>query len=546
MKKILSLPLLLLLVLFSGAQTFDVAFGDEVKGRTAQQQLVPDGNGFLGMEVAPNRFPLVHSTHKKRLVRFGITLSKWTSSMILKKESTLFNGERSCGPFPPELLLLYGQPFLLYGQFLSDDEDSKWQVMLAKVDTATLQPGQPKELFLLEQRNLGLTRSVEALNKLPLGIKASPDSSKILLIWATQADNYILFDVLDRHLDRLWSKEQEIRSDGVSAIQSACVNNRGSVFFTYFPATGGTRGPTLATTPVRTPSGMPVRTSDRTPAGKEGLHEPQISLCNPDGTWADRELRLANGHPISLSLLNDKDSNYITVTGTWSDKPGYVSGVYEARIDLTKEKINQIRQVAFPDTLIKRLHQDHWAQTNAKKYGLEPIDLQAFLLDDGSIGLVGEFRAWDQIDPRKDTVFVDGDFLYVHLPIDPAGTAVFRVLTDYRRDEEKSIGARFFALPRNNGITLLYPYNWAHTQTGIAFESIAFSNYYNVDLMAAAFSDSGEARTETLVSYGRDHYVTALESIQILSTSSFLVLLQKIQNPGKLDDSFEWCRITIH
>jgi hypothetical protein len=192
--------------------------------------------------------------------------------------------------------------------------------------------------------------------------------------------------------------------------------------------------------------------------------------------------------------------------------------------------------------LVNKLQQDHWAQTKPKKYGLEPIDLQALLLDDGSIGLVGEFRRPDQIDPHGETIFLDGDFLYAHLPADTAGTAVFRVLPDYRRDEVNDPRARLFAFPWNNRIVVLYPYNWAHTQTGLAHASI---NYYNVDLMAASISDTGEIRTETLVSYGRDHYLALLESIQTLSPSALLVLLQKIEDPDKLDDSFEWCRIMI-
>ena len=128
MKKILSLPFWLLLVLFCKAQTFDVAISDEMKGKIPQRQVLPLGHGFLGLQIELDQSPFVYSLHRKKVVKYGITLSKWTSSMIRKKEGALFNGERSCGPFLPELLRFYGQPWLLYCQFLSDDEDSKLQI----------------------------------------------------------------------------------------------------------------------------------------------------------------------------------------------------------------------------------------------------------------------------------------------------------------------------------------------------------------------------------------------------------------------------------
>ncbi|MDP4244320.1 MAG: hypothetical protein Q8932_00600, partial [Bacteroidota bacterium] len=128
------------------------------------------------------------------------------------------------------MLQFYGQPWLLYYQFLSDDEDGRLQIMLAKIDTSTLQPGQPKELFLLEKRSAGPYRSLEALNMPPLGILASPDSSKILVYWASLAGSDLFIDVLDRRLDRILSKEEQIRPGGALELQSMGVTDRGNVF----------------------------------------------------------------------------------------------------------------------------------------------------------------------------------------------------------------------------------------------------------------------------------------------------------------------------
>ncbi|MDP4248436.1 MAG: hypothetical protein Q8932_21600, partial [Bacteroidota bacterium] len=200
-------------------------------------------------------------------------------------------------------------------------------------------------------RSAGPYRSLEALNMPPLGILASPDSSKILVYCASLAGSDLFIDVVDRRLDRIWSKEEQIRPGGALELQSMGVTDRGNVFFAYTSGLGGKRAGISA----RTPAGNPVRLPDRTRDRKEDFPASHIGICNPDGAFSDREFRLANGFPVSVSLLNVKDGDDMAITGTWSDKPDYLSGVYEARIDAARGKITQIREIPFPDTLIKKI-----------------------------------------------------------------------------------------------------------------------------------------------------------------------------------------------
>lgn len=512
MKKIISLSLLLLLFLSPKAQTFDVSTGDTLKFK-GMLPPIPFGTGSLGLRLIPARSELSYLFDKSLIFKFGINLLKWNASMIQEKENSLFNGEKTYGPLRPRLLNFYGQPYLLYYQYLSDDADSKMRILLAKIDTTTLQPDPPKELFLLEQNTLGIFNSEDFLNDHRLEFKASPDSSKILALWSSATNRDFHIDVLDRRFDSLWSKEQQISADAIRGLQSECVNNRGSVFFTY----------TLAGPKNSTP----------------GSH---IGICNPDGGFIDREITLQNGHPISLSLLNAKDSNFIMITGTWSDKPVNLSGVYSARIDAAKGTLSQIRQTEFPDELIKSLHQDRWAEIKQKNYGLDPIDLQPFLRDDGSIDLVGEFRRTEYL-PHI-TVTDVGNILYAHLPANPADTAIFSKLPNYRRIEENTIGNGYFAFSWNNRVVVLYNDNPDKQQIPLHAYPLAYTNYYNVNLVAATFSDNGEVKKEKLVSWHNDRYLALTESIDVLSPSILMVLLQKIEYPGELDEIYKWCRIT--
>lgn len=513
MKKIIPLSLLLLFFLSPKAQTFEVSTGDTLKLEELQRK-IPLGNGFLSLEPFPAKSEIRHLFIKKWLLKYGIDLFRRSAS-IMEKESSLSDGEKSYGPLLPKLLNFYGQPYLLYYQSVSEDADSKMQILLAKIDTATMQPEQPKELFLVEQNTLDIFNSDDFLNDHRLDIKASPDSSKILMLWSSATNRDFHIDVLDRHLDSLWTKEQQISPDAIRGLQSERVNNQGSVFFTY----------TMA-------------------GSKDSIPGSHIGICNPDGGFVDREITLQNGHPVGLFLLNAKDSNFIMITGTWSDKPAYLSGVYSARIDAAEGTLSQIRQTAFPDQLIKSLHQDRWAGIKPKNYGLDPIDLQAFLRKDGSIDLVGEFRMMEEPSHPNITVADVGNILYAHLPANPADTAIFGQLPNFRRIEENTVGYGYFAFPWNNGIVIFYNDNPANRQISLHAYPFSYTNYYDVNLVAVTFTNKGEVKKERLVSWNKDRYLALTENFRALSPSTFLVPLQKIEYPGELDEIYKWCRIT--
>ncbi len=184
MKKIITFSLLLLLFLSPKAQSFDVFTGDTLKFKGILLP-IPFGYESLGLRMIPARSVLSYVFDKSLIVKFGINLLKWNASMIQEKENPLFNGEKTYGPLWPSLFNFYGQTYLLYYQYVSDDADSKMQIMLAKIDTTTLQPDPPKELFLLQQNTLGIFNSDDFKNDHRLEFKVSPDSSKILMLWSS-------------------------------------------------------------------------------------------------------------------------------------------------------------------------------------------------------------------------------------------------------------------------------------------------------------------------------------------------------------------------
>ncbi len=233
------------------------------------------------------------------------------------------------------------------------------------------------------------------------------------------------------------------------------------------------------------------------------------------------------------------------ITGTCSPTSrSTLSRVYSARIDAAKGTLSKIRQTAFPDELIKSIHQDGWAGIKPKNYGLEPIDLQPFPRDDGSLDLVGEFRVrGEDYQPHYAVTYV-GPILYAHLPANPADTATFSKLSKSRQIEDNTFGNGYFAFSRNKRIVVLYNDNPEKRQIPLHAYPLAYTNYYNVNLVAATFSDKGEVKKEKLISWYKDRYLALTENIDALSPSILMVLLKKIEYPGELDDIYKWCRIT--
>jgi hypothetical protein len=516
MQKFSVLALLSLSFFFSQAQEFKVSYSEEMKFDLAESNMLPFSNGFINLEVINNKKQLAY-TFKVKNLKFGIHLSKYDPLMNLQKDFVLSKGERLYGPITPSLYNLYGRLYLLYYQFASDDEDSKMRILLARIDSATLEPGEPKELFDLEQKDMGLFKSMDFVINHTFILTASPDSSKLMLLWNSgkKKDNEYFINVLDRNLDKIWNKKEVIRySVSEPVFQSACVDNQGNAIVGYKVD------------------------------GESDYHEGHITVVRPGAGSIDKNIRIAEGRTATILVVPNADGSHVSVTGTYSDKPVYVTGVYTASLSLPDGKMGPVKQTPFPTDLVEKFHQDGWADTKQKRYGLDPIGMQAFRHKDGSIDLVGQCRKRDFIEGFHNShpLVVSGDLLYVHMG---TGAPTFARVPKYRSSAESTIGDSYFAYPVNNHMVLLYNDSQSNLNKDIALSPASSDRYNNVVLVAVIFPANGDTKREKIIDLAKESYLSVTENIQVLSPSSLLIPLQKIKGLGGIGDKSKWANLEI-
>jgi len=152
----------------------------------------------------------------------------------------------------------------------------------------------------------------------------------------------------------------------------------------------------------------------------------------------------------------------------------------------------------------------------AMSYGLNPIALQPFQEEDGSIDMIGAFNSSDELGPSQHpvTVSITGDILYIHLGV--TGAPLFGRVPKYRRSAENTIGDSYYPFLFNNRLVILYN-----------------------------DSQSNLSKREKIIDLTSDSYLAVTGEIQPLSPSSILIPLRKIKGLGGLSDKFKWGTLEI-
>jgi hypothetical protein len=514
MKKLSVLGLLLFLFLCPRAQRFSVSYSEELKFDESAKDLKPVFDGFMSTELILDKGMSLHP-RKAEDLKFGLRLAKYDHSRNLQKQATLSNGDKIYGPLQPSFFVLQGQAYLLYNQFAANE--NKMRIMLAKIDTASLEIGQPKELVVVDS-DRGIFNSMKFYFNNTLILSASPDSSKLLAVWTSgiEKDNDYFVGVYDHNLDKAWNKKQTIPfTTSPPVFQSACTDNGGNVVLGYKVD------------------------------GDKTTYEGRITLIRRDAKSIDSDIRFNDGHTATILLLPAKDGSHILIMGTYSDKPRYVTGVYIQQLNIQDGKIKPLKQTPFPDDLVQQFHRDGWAETRQKIYGLNPIALQPFQEEDGSIDMIGAFNSSDQLGPLQHPVAVSitGDILYIHLGV--TGAPLFGRVPKYRRSAENTIGDSYYPFLFNNRLVILYNDSQSNLSQDINAIPTYSDRYNNLVLVAATFLADGQPKREKIIDLTSDSYLAVTGEIQPLSPSSILIPLRKIKGLGGLSDKFKWGTLEI-
>jgi len=135
-------------------------------------------------------------TMKLGKIHYTVNLHSYDAGMKELKKISLDDGKKTLGPFPPYVFVHNQKLEVIYYRYVEDQETMK--LFLAQINPADLSV-ETKELLTIDQKNIGLFESEDALRQIKLFEKFSPDSSKILI---TNCNDKAIFScVLDNQLN---------------------------------------------------------------------------------------------------------------------------------------------------------------------------------------------------------------------------------------------------------------------------------------------------------------------------------------------------------
>lgn len=469
--------------------------------------LYTSGNEMISFGETDKKRQLAY-TLKLSKAKFGIKLLKYDASMNLVKENQLFNGERICGPFSSSIQTINDKLWLFYSIY---EEDSKNVINLmgANIDPVSLAIGEPKQLLQIDQDNTGLFKSMTLMQKQTFFVKGSPDKSKLLIFWASNMNDQFFMAVLKPDLDLIWNRKETVGLNR-TIVNSTCVDNIGNVYTGYNYNSGG------------------------------DANKSRVSVYVQKGRPVNVEVKMATGHPYDVLMVPSKKGDEVYVTGTYAGHANCLIGIYSQSISTSTFKQNRIVTKEFTPQLIELIAKDSWASTKSKKYGLEPISMQAYELEDGSIGLVGQFRKSNSTE--KHVYILSGGIVNVRLKDNDAS---FSWIPKYRVSAGSTIGDSYYAFPYKDKLLIFYNDEADNIKIPVGEKYSTSNNYKNVVLAVASMDANGTLKREKLVDLANENYLPVGESIMPRSSRCLLVPILKIKGMGGIGAESKWGVIDI-
>jgi hypothetical protein len=496
----------LLLVLVSNflfAQKFDVSVSEKMKFDGSSPMKVGNDYFFLKTDTK-SQFGY---TFKLTKTKYSAKLLKYDKNLNLTKEVELSNGERVYGPFKPMLKKVYDKLCFFYYQLAPGDDNI--QLMSSEVDLSTLAPGTPKEILVIEQKNIALQQAMDLMTSNKLVFTASPDNSKILAVWNSGINNQVFFSVLDNDLNVTRLGNETVKGETEIAINNACIDNGGNIFIGYSNT-------------------------------KQTNAHVLMSMSNAKTNAF--EIKIENGNARNAFVLSSATDKNIRIVGTYKENKAGITGVYSEILSGPDFQTGTISKTPFPQVLVQQFDDDGWASTKSKNYGLyEQLDLRAFTLSDGSADLAGEFRRveWG----TKSSFMIAGGMLNVHFG---KNGVVFSRIPKARVSAGSDVGDSFFPVVYQNQMILFYNDHESNVKQDIAKTPSRSDNYKNSVLVAATMAADGTVKRDILIDLSKDDYLPIAEDLQRLSPSSILVPIHRIRGFGKVDEDFKWGFVEIN
>lgn len=491
--------------LFTSAQEFTTSLSTPFEGMPTGTVFKTDDGYIASREEVKGILQEYNFKLSKR--KFGVTLLKYDASMKLVKKNELLNGDRKFGPFPSTIAKLNGKPYIVYSIYEGDEEI---KIMAEEIDQATLNTSSPKQLIRFEQKNTSLEEGYELLKRKPMIIKASPDNTKLLVLYASSLNNQYFISVFDKDLNHLWNKK-EMATEEKIVVSSAAIDNNENVYVAY-----------------------------KYKVGKDDYNG-RVAICQVNNMPKELEIKTENGTPYQILLIPSRKENQIYTVGTFANASGNLIGVFSQTISSVDFKLGINQSTAFSPVLVEQLDKDSWASTKVKNYGLLPLDMKAFELEDGTVSMVGEFMR-HEVSPRGTGARITGSILNIRFNNDGP---VVNWIPKYRVSVQNDIGASYYPFVFKAKLFLFYNDEAINLKREVGERYSGSGTYKNVSLIVAWMEPDGKIKREKLLDLADKNFLPVGDAITPLSSSSLLVPVVKIKALGGIDKESKWATINI-
>ncbi len=553
MKSVTLPAFLFLFILQVSAQKLSVKL-DPIAEIPISQNLIKIEKGFLSCKIGKSKGKvggfLIGVNLSKIL--YTITILKYDESLKIIKENDLSTSSLKFSLFEPSVERINGRSYLFYYHPIAEESGPKLNVneeglMLraVEIDPETLSLGNSKDLLTIKfPERTGQVKLSEIFESRKLIIENSADSTKTLVFFTNGVDNSFSYSVLDKELNLQWTKHNSVEVSDYMMVTDVCVDNTGSVFTAYKAITK-----------------------------KEGRIG-HIHSCN--SSKKEKDVSISPTTNIYDLLLVPSNQGYLNVVGTCFGETDYISGIFSAKVSAPDLKVSEFKRTDLEEQFIQLFSPNFLAYTTKKKYGLSPSKMEAYRLQDGTVGMIGEIKldeTWSSSHQNVsgsynsratrvvragsifNAVFSEGKVVLSRVPKNWRFDMTIGVAGNFIPPSVHSTDLRFasmlagggiYVLPYNNELLVFYSDEIENLALGLSELPRMGTNSTKMVLVAATISKAGEVKRQLVMNLTNEEFIGLPGGLRKTSAGSLLLPIRKVGRIGNVKDEFRWATIDIN
>jgi hypothetical protein len=485
------------------AQEFQTSISSE-KEMSVDMKPLLYGSKLISYQVTNNKMQFGFS-YKLFKTKFGIKVMSYNSNYDLVKETELSNGERAYGPFHPSLQNILGKLYLFYYQLTGESDTASIKLMAAEIDTVNTSILDSKQLLLLNQQNEGLLKMMGIANSFRLKISTSADKTKVLITWAPGVSDQCFYSVLDRNLKLIQTGGSKVADAKNLQLNSTAILNNGSVFL-----------------------GLKCRQKAAEYAG-------YIITVLPGQTDKVTTLSVENLNPYEVLILPNEKNDKLQVAGTYVAGNGVCAGVYSFELNTATSTVQSLQKIPFTDDLLQQLHKKNWSVLKGEDRGMNYVEMETKLLNDGSYCLIGElYKRESFVGAQSSSVSIYGDIIGAYFK---GGQVTFFRVPKYRRSTVYDVGAYHNSFVSGNRLIVFYNDKEENLDKSLDDKVSKSDRYDDLVLVAATVENGKMIQRVKVIDLKKEDYLSLTNWILQGENQDYLVPFVKIKSLGRVDDT---------